>query len=212
LDSSGSKKDLCNGDADVGRWAVKVTSSDTSNRGYIYNVASMIADTIVANQIPPGAPVVNTGDIIQTLYQAAQGNMTSAATDLMNRVLQDSDSTSTTHSAYHGNGIREILVPINTGFCGTVQYIATGQGKDMDSYTGTNTCQVWTDETATAKTSPYKSFQVIGWGRFFLLDAGYYQKLNGNDSVCAEYIGPGAVLGSNKDTGSPNVFKVMLVE
>jgi hypothetical protein len=217
--SNGSKKDLCSGDADVGRWAVKVSSSATSNRGYIYNVASMIADTIVANQIPPGAPIVNTGDIIKTLYQAAQGNMTSAATDLMNRVLQDSDSTSTSFANYHGNGIRKILVPINVGYCGPIQYVANGQGQNKDSYPptyptvqyGTNTCQIWKD-AAKSGVNTYQEYQVIGWGEFFLLEASYYQKLNGNDSVCAEYIRPGSVLGGKGDTGSPNVFKVMLVE
>jgi hypothetical protein len=210
--SGKGNKDLCEGDADAGRWAVKVTSSPTSNRGYIYNSANNLNDTIVANEIPPGAPVINTGAIIQNLYLSANGDVNSAATALMNRVLQDSDQTSTSIDTYHGNGARRIIVPINVGYCGAVSYLANGNGQNTISYTGTNTCQFWTDATKTNKTPAYSPYQVVGWGEFLLLDANYYKTLNGNDSVCAVYVGAGPVMGTSTTTGTPNVFKVVLVE
>lgn len=74
------------------------------------------------------------------------------------RVNLDSDTTSTTYTAYknggNGNGARVVVVPVNMG----------PQGAD--------------------------TVNVAGLAAFFLLDSSYYSKLGGNDSACAEYIGP----------------------
>jgi Flp pilus assembly protein TadG len=74
------------------------------------------------------------------------------------RVGLDSDTTSTTYSAYksggNGNGARVVVVPVNTG--------PQGEG----------------------------TVNVAGLAAFFLLNSSYYSGLGGNDSACAEYIGP----------------------
>jgi Flp pilus assembly protein TadG len=74
------------------------------------------------------------------------------------RVALDSDTSSSTYSAYksggNGNGARVVVVPVNTG--------PQGQA----------------------------DVNVAGLAAFFLLNSSYYSGLGGNDSACAEYIGP----------------------
>jgi Flp pilus assembly protein TadG len=117
--SGGKKMDVCAGD--VGQAYVEQLPSQ--DRGYWgFNSAAQIRGSIIdGNQ----AAVINIGDPVPMVGGAK--NTEGAALD--DRILQDSDSTSSTYASYmsgnRGNGRRIVPVPMNDG---PPNFIAVGVG------------------------------------------------------------------------------------
>jgi Flp pilus assembly protein TadG len=205
---------VCNGNQYPALLSLTTASGlSNSNRGYIYNQASVVNATIVAGILPAGYPLITTGmDIAPNFLAVSSGVMENNLTNgLGDRSATDSDSTSASYAAYaaggRGNGQRVMLMPVNSGQCGPSTF--SGNGPNV-AYTGTNTCIFPLGDGSTTTAAVVPSYTVIGWGRFFLLTSDYYYHINGNKGVCAEYIGPGMVQGGGAGTGS-GLYAVRIV-
>jgi hypothetical protein len=117
------------------------------------------------------------------------GNKNTEGGALATRVLEDSDSTSATYSAYisggKGNGRRIVGLPINSGPTVVAPYTET--------------------------------FTAVGIGAFFLQTADVYNAVSGTDPICGQYIGPyvqgkmGTGAGQTSNPGSTGGYVVRLV-
>jgi hypothetical protein len=56
------------------------------------------------------------------------------------------------------------------------------------------------------------TYTIVGFAGFFLLNQSSYLKLNGNDSVCAEYIGAWARGGSRRPPGGSGAYSLKLFQ
>lgn len=193
-------------------------SLSNSNRGYIYNAANVVDATIIAGVLPAGYPPITTGmNIAPDFLAVSSGVMENNLTNgLQSKVLTDTDSTSVWYQDYvqnnQGNGARIVLMPVNSGDCDhNPLTFLVDHGSHKTSYSGNNTCTFPVGDGTTNTSPAVPSYTVIGWGRFFLREAGYYGHIVGNEGVCAEYIGPGLVEGGGKPAGS-NIYAVKLIQ
>jgi len=187
-----------------------------SNRGYLYNASNILAATIIAGVLPDGYPLITTNmniatDFLLVSHGVEAGNISGGLAD---RVRTDSDSTTRWYQDYvtnnRGNDARVMLMPVNSGHCGGTVF--TSQNPAVAStYAGANTCIFPVGDGTTSTKPAVPSYTVIGWGRFFLREATYYDGISGNRGVCAEYIGPGLVEGGGQPAGT-NIYAVKLIQ
>jgi Flp pilus assembly protein TadG len=169
---------VCPGD--LGQVTVaKATEAAADIRGYFgpYGNADTQRESIINDEVPPGLDVT-----VGTNLPMNGGAMQTQGDAILQRVNQDTDSTSRTYNQYlsHldgngnrvGNGRRVIGVPINSG---------------------------------------PPNFTVLGIAGFFLLDSVWYQT-NGNQPFCAEYIGPFVLGGGGGGAYSSGAYVVRLVQ
>jgi Flp pilus assembly protein TadG len=149
----GQKKgSVCAGDTNA-PWIGNLPSQD---RGYwgSTSAAALRGEIIDDSEIQPLA----VGQVVPMVG----GNKNTEGSALAARIAEDSDTVSSTFTAYlsgqNGNGRRIVGVPINSGPTVVAPY-----------------------------TQP---FTAVGIGAFFLLTADNYTSVTGSDPICAEYIGP----------------------
>jgi Flp pilus assembly protein TadG len=176
----GQKKgNVCSGDQNQTYWS----NLPSQDRGFWGSTSASalrgeIIDDSQASTIVIGDPVPMVG-----------GNKNTEGGALATRVLEDSDSTSATYSAYisggKGNGRRIVGLPINSG---------------------------------PTVVPPYTSaFTAVGIGAFFLQTADVYNAVSGIDPICGQYIGPyvqgrmGSGAGQTSNPGSTGGYVVRLV-
>jgi hypothetical protein len=105
---NGNGSNVCEGDA-TGYMMNIAGAAGGSERGYIEDTsASLIRSTIVDDYQSIFRSV---GDLVNMTGGAKQNELDA----LYTRILQDTDTTSTTYSSYTGNGRRIIAAPINDG-------------------------------------------------------------------------------------------------